>query len=91
MVTYEFSCADCGAFEERRSMAAAAEPASCPRCGRLAGRRFGSFHAAAVPAASRRARSREERNGEAPERVAAKPAVPPHRHRARSRPWAIGH
>ncbi|MBS1888708.1 MAG: zinc ribbon domain-containing protein [Actinobacteria bacterium] len=90
MAVYEFSCVACGPFEEGRPMAAAADPARCPRCGRLAARVFG-FHTTAVAAAPRQAREREERSREAPRRASAKPAGAPHRHAAPSRPWAVGH
>ncbi|MBS1879394.1 MAG: zinc ribbon domain-containing protein [Actinobacteria bacterium] len=93
MATYEFTCAECGPFEERRPMTAAAEPASCPHCGVSARRVYGGFHTTAVATPSRQAGEREERSREAPARTSAAPAAPTHahHHHAPSRPWAVGH
>jgi putative FmdB family regulatory protein len=42
MALYEFRCADCGLFEEWRSIADRGNPAHCPTCDRLAQRVFSS-------------------------------------------------
>ncbi|ACC72275.1 zinc ribbon domain-containing protein [Paraburkholderia phymatum] len=38
MPVYDYTCADCGAFEAVRRIAERDEPAACPRCGTLAQR-----------------------------------------------------
>jgi putative FmdB family regulatory protein len=74
--TYVYRCPDCGQFEARSPMAAAASAAVCPDCGGPAPRRFTPplLSRTAAPVAA--ARSREEASRDAPAVTTSVPAAP---------------
>ncbi|WP_219975946.1 FmdB family zinc ribbon protein [Rubrobacter xylanophilus] len=95
MPYYEFRCATCGGFEERRSISESAEEATCPGCGQRARRIYSTFHASSVPAEVRKARRLNE-SGAEPRRVRRPPAEtgggsPANPRPVPGRPWQIGH
>jgi putative FmdB family regulatory protein len=62
MPTYDYACADCGAFEAIRPMAERDRVASCPRCGVAAVRVFaGGRHLNVVDGSTRRLIAAQER------------------------------
>lgn len=91
---YGFTCADCGPFDLQRPMAAASEPANCPRCAVPAVRVF-STPASTVRSPGAVAAAVDERSRHAPERVTRAVGGDGHSHdhghRSGGRPWQISH
>jgi putative FmdB family regulatory protein len=84
MVTYEYRCIECGAFEERRPMGAATASADCPSCGREARRVFSPPMVYQLSKPLSAMLTREEASRDAPEvihrlppRPARRPTAPP--------------
>ncbi|MEA2244035.1 MAG: hypothetical protein QOD24_3591 [Solirubrobacteraceae bacterium] len=71
MPTYAYTCDSCGPFDERRPMAAASDPASCPSCEREARRLYTPPGLVRTPAALSRALNLEARSAHEPEVVRA--------------------
>ncbi|MGP1375857.1 MAG: FmdB family zinc ribbon protein [Almyronema sp.] len=86
MPLYEFSCADCGIFDEWRSLATRSDPAYCPSCQTL-GKRV--FSAPALLSGS----VRLKRESPEPQRVQRdlEPQQPRVKSHTGGRPWMIGH
>jgi putative FmdB family regulatory protein len=91
MPIYAFTCAECGDFDVARTMAEAAAPAACPRCGTAARRVFSPPGLALFAKPLRGALDREEKSGHEPDVVSTKRGRPmPHRH-APTPPWVLSH
>ncbi len=94
MPVYEFLCADCGPFEQRREMEKTGEPMECPVCGRIATRIYSSVQFSSLSRTQRELGLRSERGSEP--RVVSGPIPPgidPSRARGhvhRRRPWMLG-
>lgn len=71
MPLYAFTCARCGGFDLARPMATAAQPATCPGCGRAAVRVFTAPALSLLHRPLRRARNGEEESAHQPAVVAA--------------------
>jgi putative FmdB family regulatory protein len=67
MPLYGYLCEDCGAFQDWRPMAEAADAAACPRCGRGARRSVSMPFLPCVSRNTRLAHERNERSAEAPQ------------------------
>ena len=94
MPIYEFSCEDCGLFEQRRSFAEAGDPLACPSCGREARRVYSMPSTRRMPAALSGAMERAENSAHEPE-VVRRPAggtgSGKGHHHSHGGPWAVGH
>lgn len=77
MPTYRFACTPCGAFDVVRTMAETDRPATCPRCGTVGRRIFGSPALAALDPSLRRALDASGRSADAPEVVSSVPGRSP--------------
>jgi putative FmdB family regulatory protein len=92
MPTYEFLCATCGPFEERRSLEEAGTPLTCPTCQVVAQRIYSTSGLILTAGAVRR---RIEQSAE-PTVVTRQTSEEPHSPRtlqqsAHDRPWQVGH
>ena len=92
MPTYEFVCATCGPFEQRRSLSEAGDPMTCPLCQQLAQRIYST---AGVILASGAVSRRIEQSAEPT--VVKRPVSEENsshqtlQQSARGRPWQLGH
>lgn len=71
MPLYNYACGRHGDFSDWRAMSEAAEPASCPSCGRAAPRTISAPTLALMDGSTRKAHSINERSADEP-RVARK-------------------
>ena len=93
MPVYDFICDDCGPFDQRRSLAEAGDPVTCPRCGKEARRVYSMPNTRRMPTGLSKAMDRAEKSAHEPE-VVRRPAGgfgKAHRHGRGGRPWAMGH
>ncbi len=92
MPTYEFVCASCGPFEQRRSLREAGDPMTCPLCQQVAQRIYST---AAVILASGAVGRRIEQSAEPTvvKRPVSEENSPQQtlQQSARGRPWQLGH
>jgi putative FmdB family regulatory protein len=103
MPSYEYSCADCGAFQASRPIVESAAPHACPACGGLAPRALASPHVRTAGAAIRYiAESRNEKSAHEPITEHRLKGTTGHHHahgkphehghaKSNHRPWMIGH
>jgi putative FmdB family regulatory protein len=68
---YAYTCERCGPFEERRPMAEASDPASCPSCERQARRLYTPPGLVRTPAALSRALTLDAKSAHEPDVVRA--------------------
>lgn len=71
MAMYAYTCERCGRFDERRPMAEASRPASCPTCDRQARRLYTPPGLVRTPAALSRALNLEAASAHEPAVVGA--------------------
>ncbi|MEM6309816.1 MAG: zinc ribbon domain-containing protein [Pseudomonadota bacterium] len=70
MPVYEYSCRDCGIFEEMRPMRQFSEPCDCPTCGTASPRVMLSVPAfSSVSSAHRKSHEINERSADSPKRT----------------------
>jgi len=91
MPVYEFLCATCGSFEQRRSLQEAGEPMACPVCQMMATRIYSTAGLILTSGTVRRRmeQSAEPRVVKRPAPAASSPA--PLQQPGRGRPWQLGH
>ncbi|SRR5712691_5113610 len=91
MPVYEFCCAACGPFEQRRSLQEAGEPMACPTCQDVATRIYST---AGFILTSGTVRRRIEQSAEPKVITRPTPVEPPSNPLKQSvggRPWQLGH
>ncbi|WP_299627010.1 zinc ribbon domain-containing protein [Pelagibius sp.] len=66
MPLYNYDCAQCGEFDDWRSMSEASEPSVCPDCGDLAPRAVSAPNLAMMPRHNRIAHERNEKSAHEP-------------------------
>jgi putative FmdB family regulatory protein len=92
MPTYEFVCATCGPFEQRRSLREAGDPMTCPLCHQVAQR---IYSIPGVILASGAVGRRIDQSAEPTvvKRQASEEPLSPRtlQQSARGRPWQLGH
>lgn len=89
MPLYDFRCETCGIFEQKRSIAEASNPISCPTCQAIAKRIISAVGIVKTPSVLSR---RVEQSAEP--RVVQRTSQhnhSQHNHQHHGRPWAIGH
>lgn len=105
MPIYEFSCENCGPFEQRRGFSQASEPIDCPTCQTPATRLYSAPGLYKTSQTERIARYRNEKSAHEPrveQRVInhneepSSPKKQQHHHHPMKRhephrPWMIGH
>lgn len=99
MPLYEFFCAECGPFEQRRAMSQASEPADCPSCAEPAPRLISAPNLRRTTPLQRMMLGRNEAGAEprvSRSPTGAEPGAPaePHTHNHKHhphRPWMLGH
>ena len=92
MPIYEFLCATCGPFEQRRSLEEAGEPMTCPACQVVAQRVYSTPGVILTSGAVCR-RIEESAEPTVVRRQAPEEPLPPRtlQQSARDRPWQVGH
>ena len=102
MPIYDYRCATCGSFEQRRPMKESGEPAACPVCHVLTARVLTEPNLNLMRASDRKAEARNEKSAHAPDVVHRlgpgvsdrRPAYHhSHDHKSHkpTRPWMVGH
>ncbi|MDQ2963647.1 MAG: zinc ribbon domain-containing protein [Pseudomonadota bacterium] len=103
MPIYDYYCAACGSFEQRRPMKESGEPAACPVCHALSARVLTAPSLNLMKGSDRKAEERNEKSAHAPDVVhrlgpEASDRRHPAHHRSRdykphkpTRPWMVGH
>lgn len=92
MPLYDFRCATCGPFEERRPLAESSDAATCGACGAEAARVYRSPAIGGQRSAAGLADAVDDRSRHDPARVVGVPGSGGHGHdHGPSRPWQIAH
>ena len=92
MPTYEFLCATCGPFEQRRSLTEAGDPMTCPLCQQVAQRMYSTSGVILTSGAARRRLSQSAEPTVGTRQAYEEPLSPRTlQQSAHSRPWELGH
>jgi putative FmdB family regulatory protein len=90
--TYEFFCATCGLFEQRRSLKEASDPMTCPACQVVAQRIYSTSGVILTSGAGRRRLDQSPEPKVVTRQIPEEPTLPRTlQQSARSRPWQLGH
>ena len=92
MPTYEFLCATCGPFEQRRSLEEASDPMTCLACQGVAQRMYSTSRVILTSGAARR-RLSQSAEPMVVKRLASEEPLSPQtlQQSVHSRPWQLGH
>ena len=92
MPTYEFVCATCGPFEQRRSLSEAGDPMTCPLCQQVAQRIYSTAGAILTSGAVGRRIAQSAEPTVVKRQASEEPSSPRTlQQSARGRPWQLGH
>jgi putative FmdB family regulatory protein len=92
MPTYEFLCATCGPFEQRRSLKEAGDPMTCPACQGVAQRMYSTSGVILTSGAARRRLSQSAEPMVVKRQASEEPLSPQTLQQSvHSRPWQLGH
>jgi putative FmdB family regulatory protein len=92
MPTYEFRCATCGPFDQRRSLTEAGDPMTCPLCQQVAQRIYSTPGVILTSAAVRRRLDQSAEPMVVTRQASEEPLSPRTLQQSvHSRPWQLGH
>ncbi|MEM6373084.1 MAG: zinc ribbon domain-containing protein [Pseudomonadota bacterium] len=105
MPIYQYSCEQCGLFEDRKPIALFDAPCDCPTCGALSPRALTMPQVSMVSAIARRSHAINERSSDSPRRAKANGLTPSgpsiksravqgadgSKHMPGARPWMLSH